>query len=134
MHSRRWTRALLATTLILAADRALAAIDTDLVVEPGSSKDMKVEKPSPARDYIDHIGVYIRVIPLKGNRVYPVFINTRNYLTCPDSDKKWLVNDVRDVAFDRRKGVRVLGFFFDKPSCEKATLHFEGITAEPGDV
>ena len=72
----------------------------------------------------------VRFIPTDGKgRPFPVFINTHNYLVCPDSDKKYFLNDVKEVNADRRSGVRVFGFFFAKPPCDKATQHLEAITA-----
>jgi len=125
--------AVLAATVGCAATPALAAFDTELIVQPTSSKTLKVEKPAGAQDYIDHVSIYIRFLPGKGGpgRMYPVFINTHNYLVCPDDpDKHILLDDVKEVSADRRSGVRVLGLFFKKPPCDTAKQYFEAISAD----
>jgi hypothetical protein len=128
MRIDSWKRVLLAAILGFAAAPALA-FDTELVVAPTSAKGFKLEKPGEARDYIDHTAAYVRFIPTDGKgRPFPVFISTHNYLVCPDSDKKYFLGDVKEVSGDRRSGVRVLGFFFAKPPCDKATQHLEAIT------
>jgi hypothetical protein len=79
---------------------------------------------------VDHVAVYVRIIPIKGNRVFPAFIDSHNYLTCPDSDQRWLVNRVAQVMYERRRGITVLGFFFDRPSCDQPTYHMEAVIAD----
>jgi len=118
------------TLLAVAARPALAAFDIDFVVGPESAKSVEFQKPTAARDFQNHVAIYLRVLPVKSNRTFPVFINTKNYLTCPDSEKHWNLNDVKDVANDRRSGVRVFGFFFDKPACEKATFHLQAVVGD----
>jgi hypothetical protein len=118
------------TLLTVAARPALAAFDIDLEVDPGSAKSVQFQKPAPAREFQTNVAVYLRILPVKSNRALPVFITTKNYLTCPDSEKHWNLNDVKDVASDRRSGVRVLGFFFEKPACEKATFHLEAVVGD----
>jgi hypothetical protein len=150
---RRLLNTLAATILMLAATHAVAAdpaspetkpaapaakkqepkkptFDVDLKVVDASSKDVKFEKPAPPRDFIDRIGIYLRAVPTKGNKAFPVFVSTRNYLVCPDNPKKYYLNDVKQANFDKRSGVRILGFFFDKPPCEKATQYLEATTGE----
>ena len=136
MRMRELKRGLQLVTLIvltliaLAARPALAAFDADLVVDPGSAKSVEFQKPMVARDFVDHVAVYLRILPVKTNRALPVFINTKNYLTCPDSEQRWNLNDVKQVAHDRRSGIKVFGFFFAKPACEKATFHLQAITGD----
>ena len=122
---------LVLATLLLSATPALAFdIALDLH-DKYSAPYMSVEKPTNGRNFVEHVASYLRIIPKKGNRVAPVFINTHNYLTCPnDSSKKWLVNDVKQVSYDRRSGVTVVGFFFDTPPCDDPTFHMEPIVAE----
>jgi hypothetical protein len=130
MPMRGSKRGLLLATLTLvtlAARPALAAFDIDIVIDPETTKHVQFQKVSQARDFIDHVAVYLRVMPAKGDRVFPVFINTKNYLTCDDSEKRWNLNDVKQVAFERRSGMKVFGFFFGKPTCEKATYHIEAV-------
>ena len=136
MRMRGSKRRLLPATLtmltLLAVDArpTLAAFDVDLVVDPGSAKSVEFQKPMAARDFVDHVAVYLRVLPVKTNRASPVFINTKNYLTCPDSEKRWNLNDVKQVDHHRRSGIKVFGFFFDKPACEKATYHLQAIAGD----
>lgn len=120
---------LLLATLLLSAVPA-AAFDIDLKVADGVEKVMHVDKPTQGRDFVEHVASYVRIEPKGKNRVFPVFINTHNYLTCPDSEKKTPVNDVKQVSFDRRSGVTVLGFFFDKPACDNPTFHMEPILGD----
>jgi len=122
---------LVLAALLLSAAPALAFdIALDLH-DKYSGPYMTVEKPTNGRNFVEHVASYLRIIPKKGNRVAPVFINTHNYLTCPnDSSKKWLVNDVKQVSYDRRSGVTILGFFFDTPSCDDPTFHIEPIVGE----
>jgi hypothetical protein len=93
-------------------------------------KYLTIEKPGPGRDFVEKVGSYLRFLPKKGNRVAPVFINAHNYLTCPDNEKKWQVNDIKQVTFDKRSGSTVIGFFFDKPACENPTFHMEPIVGD----
>lgn len=133
MRIRRWKNVLLLAPIALAAlaaQPALAAFDAELKVDEQTTKSMGVEKPTPARDFVQNAAVYIRILPKKGNRVFPVFINTKNYLTCPDTEQRWLVNDVKQVSYDRRSGVKVLGFFFNRPTCDNPTFHMSGVVAD----
>lgn len=90
----------------------------------------RIERAGPARDFINHAAIYIRFIPVKeGGKVFPVFIQERNYLTCPKNDKRWLLNDVKQVDADRRRGIKMFGFFFDRPECDDPTFHFSPVTS-----
>ena len=106
------------------------AFDISLEVDQKYAQNLKVEKPTVGKNFGDHVVSYLRILPAKGNRAYPVFINTHNYLTCPGSDKKTPVDAVKQVSGDRRSGVKVLGFFFGNPGCEKPTFHMEPVLAE----
>lgn len=133
MRVRRLKRTIpiLATLVLTAAapPAALAVFEADFKPDAETVKAMGVEKPTQARDLVDQVSLYIRIAPLpgKGSQVYPAFINTRNYLVCPDSDKHYLLKKVSRVANDRRRGIKVLAFFFDKPACEKATFHMSAV-------
>ena len=127
MRMRSWKPGLLLTVLLCSATPALAAFDITLVTAPGADKYMKIEKPTPGRDFVEHVAAYIRIIPKQNNRVFPAFITTHNYLTCPDSDQHYNLNDVKQVSNERRSGVKVLGFFFPKPKCDNPTFHMEPI-------
>lgn len=130
MRTFRSRSGLLLAILLLSAAPA-AAFDIDLKLSNDVSKHMSIEKPTPARNFVERVASYLRIIPKQGNRVFPVFINTHNYLTCPgDETKKWVLNDVKQVAFDRRSGITVLGFFFDTPDCDNPTFHMEPIVGE----
>lgn len=124
-----WTLLLLLATLPLSAASA-AEYDIKLDLDTKHAADIKVEKPTGGRNFGDHVVSYLRIIPGKGNRVFPVFINTHNYLTCPDSDKRSNVSAVKQVSNERRSGIKVLGFFFDNPGCENPTFHMEPVLAD----
>jgi hypothetical protein len=131
MRTLKPTTGFFLAALLLAAVPA-AAFDMDLEVKNDISKWAKIEKPTNARDFVDRVVSYQRFVPNPGQgHVFPVFINTHNYLTCPNSDKKVILSDVKRVSWERRRGIAVLGFFFDKPGCEKPTFHMEPIF---GDV
>jgi hypothetical protein len=132
MRLNGWNRVgLLAGALLALAPRAASAFDIDYQAPKDMAKIIQVERTGPAEDFGDHVVLYLRFIPVKGNRVFPAFINTHNYLTCPDAkDKKWLVNNVAEVDFHKRSGVKILGFFFDKPTCDNPTYHLETVNAE----
>ncbi len=105
--------------------------DMKVEIAPTSSKAIRMERTGPARDFVQRAAVYLRYIPTKGNRAHPAFINTHNYLTCPDkADQKWLVEGVSRVDFDKGSGIAVYGFFFSRPTCDDATFHMEAITAD----
>ena len=133
MRMIRWTLASL-VALLLVATPAMAEFDIELDVAKTSAKEIKIEKPSPGRDFVTHAATYLRVIPTAGDppRAYPVFIDTRNYLTCPDSDQQWKLNRVTRVHMDKPSGAMIFGFFFDRPSCDNPTFHLEAITGESG--
>ncbi len=119
---------LVLATLLFSTMPALAFdIELDLNDKLAANA-MRIEKPTPGKNFVEHVASYLRVIPNKGNRVAPVFINQHNYLTCPnDKTKKWYLNDVKVVSLDKRSGVSILGFFFDNPGCDNPTLHLEPI-------
>ena len=122
---------LLAGALLVLAPRAASAFDIDYEPPKELAKVVKIERTGPGEDFGDHVALYLRFIPLKGTRAFPVFINTHNYLTCPDEkDKKWLVNNIAEADLYKRTGVRLLAFFFDKPACDKPTYHMEAVLAE----
>jgi len=122
---------LVATLVALVPGLARADFDMAVDVTKTSSKAIKMERTGPARDFIQRAAIYLRYIPATGNRVHPAFINTHNYLTCPDKpDKKWYVESVSRVDFDKGTGIAVYGFFFSRPECDNATFHMEAITAE----
>lgn len=120
-------------TLIALTPQA-ARGDYDMTVETAktSSTVFKMERTGPARDFVQRTAIYLRYVPNKlGTRVHPAFINTHNYLTCPDKgDKKWPLEGVSRVDFDKGSGIAVYGFFFSRPECDNATYHMEAITAE----
>jgi hypothetical protein len=119
---------LLVVGAMLASVLPAAAFDIDLEVDHQYAKDVTVEKPTAGRSYGDHVVSYLRFIPKQGtDRVFPAFINTHTYLTCPNSEKHLIVNDVKQVDHDRRSGVKILGFFFDKPECDNPTVHVQPI-------
>ncbi len=118
-------------TVLIAPAMARAEFDMSVDVAKTSSKVLKMERTGPARDFIQRAAIYLRYVPVKGTRVHPAFINTHNYLTCPDKpDKKWVVEGVSRVDFDKASGIAVYGFFFSRPECDDATFHMEAITAE----
>ena len=122
----------LLVTALLALTPALAHAEFDMTVDIAktSSKSFKMERTGPAKDFVQRAAIYLRYIPNKG-RVYPAWINTHNYLTCPDKpDKKWYVEGVSRVDFDKGSGIGIYAFFFSRPDCENATFHMEAITAE----
>jgi len=117
----------------VALSPSLARAEFDMKVEnaPTSSKAFKLERTGPARDFVQRVAVYLRYVPVKG-KVHPAFINTHNYLTCEGKpDKKWLVEGVSRVDYDKGSGIAVYGFFFSKPDCDLPTFKMEAITAEP---
>ncbi len=124
-----WT--LLVMLVAVPLRTALATdFDINLDLDQKYAKNLKVEKPTGGRNFGDHVVSYLRIIPAQGNRVFPVFISTHNYLTCPNSDKKTPIDAVKQVSYDRRSGIKVLGFFFPNPGCEKPTFHMEPVLAE----
>ncbi len=133
MHTRGWKlgSGLLAAATLLMAGSARADFDMSVDVAPTSSKAIKMERTGPARDFVQRAAIYLRYIPLKGNRVHPAFINTHNYVTCPDKpDKKWVVESVSRVDFDKSSGTSIFAFFFTRPECDNGVFHMEAITAE----
>jgi hypothetical protein len=131
---RHWKTALLATALVLPGARFAAAADFDLniILDDDTKKLVDVEHAMlKGRDFINHVGIYLRFIP-KGKEQFPVFIDTQNYLSCPDiKDKKWMVNDVKQVQADERTGIKSYAFFFDKPECDNPVFHLDAVY---GDV
>ena len=112
---------------------ALARAEYDMAVEIAktSSNTFKMERTGPAKDFVQRTAIYLRFIPHKGNRIHPAFINTHNYLTCPDKgDKRWPVESVSRVDYDKGSGISIFAFFFTRPECDNATFHMEAITAE----
>ena len=96
-----------------------------------SSKLIKMERTGPAKDFVQRAAIYLRYIPAKGDRVHPAFINTHNYLTCAEkADKKWVVEGVSRVDFDKSSGIAIYAFFFTRPECEAPVFHMEAVTAE----
>ena len=133
MHTRGWKLGfgLLAAATLLMAGSARADFDMSVDVAPTSSKAIKMERTGPARDFVQRAAIYLRYIPLKGGRVHPAFINTHNYVTCPDKpDKKWVVESVSRVDFDKSSGTSIFAFFFTRPECDNGVFHMEAITAE----
>jgi hypothetical protein len=133
MHTRGWKLGLglIAAVVALAPGLARAEFDMTVDVAPTSSKAIKMERTGPARDFVQRAAIYLRYIPVKGNRAHPAFINTHNYLTCPDkADKKWPVEGVSRVDFDKSSGIAIYAFFFSRPECDNATFHMEAITTE----
>lgn len=135
MHKHGWKlglgSGLIAALLALAPSLARADFDMTVDVAPTSSKAIKMERTGPARDFVQRAAIYLRYIPTKGDRAHPAFINTHNYLTCADKpDKKWVVEGVSRVDFDKSTGISIYAFFFTRPECDNATFHMEAITAE----
>jgi hypothetical protein len=92
---------------------------------------VKIERTGPARDFINNTAIYLRFIPVKqGDKVHPVFIQDRNYLTCPKSDKKYPLNDVKQIDNDKRRGIKMYGFFFQRPECDDPTFHMSAVSAQ----
>ncbi|OQY67296.1 MAG: hypothetical protein B6D46_07360 [Polyangiaceae bacterium UTPRO1] len=121
----------LLAALALAPASARAEFDFTVTQLPTSSQYIRMERTGPARDFIQRAAIYLRYVPVKANRVYPAFINTHNYLTCPDKpEKKWYLESVSRVDFDKASGIAVYGFFFSRPECDDATFHMEAITTE----
>jgi hypothetical protein len=130
-RGRKLGLGLIAATLALTPALAHADFDMTVEVAPTSSKAIKMERTGPARDFVQRAAIYLRYIPVKGNRAHPAFINTHNYLTCPDkADKKWPVEGVSRVDFDKSSGIAIYAFFFSRPECDNATFHMEAVTAE----
>ena len=46
------------------------------------------------------------------------------------ADKKWVVESVSRVDFDKASGISIYAFFFSRPECEAPVFHMEAITAE----
>ncbi len=111
---------------------AASKFDMTVVVADSSTKLIKMERTGPARDFIQRAAVYLRYVPLKEKtRVHPAFINMHNYLTCPDKgDKKWYLEGVSRVDFDKASGVGIYGFFFSRPECDDPTFKMEAIVAD----
>jgi hypothetical protein len=113
-----------------AAATSKSTFDMKVDIAPSSSKVIKMERTGPARDFVQRAAIYLRYIPTSG-RAHPAFINTHNYLTCPDKgERKWPLEGVSRVDFDKGSGIAVYGFFFSRPECDNATFHMEAITAE----
>ncbi len=126
--SARW---LVAALIALTPALAHAEFDMSVDIAKTSSKAFKMERTGPAKDFVQRAAIYLRYIPTKGNRVHPAWINTHNYLTCADKpDKKWHVEGVSRVDFDKASGIAIYAFFFSRPECDNATFHMEAITAE----
>ena len=119
-----------------AAGGATSAFDMTVVIADTSSKAIKMERTGPAKDFIQRAAIYLRYLPVvPKKRVHPAFINTHNYLTCPDKpDKKWPVEAVSRVDFDKGSAMAVYGFFFSRPECDNPTFHMEAIVAEEGEA
>lgn len=103
----------------------------DITLKPTDvdPKLFRIERAGPGRDFINHAAIYLRFIPVKeGTKIFPVFIQEKNYLSCPKSDKKWLLNDVKQVDQDKRRGIKMYGFFFDRPECDDPTYHLSPVT------
>lgn len=123
-------RLLVAALVALTPALAHAEFDMSVDIAKTSSKSFKMERTGPAKDFVQRAAIYLRYIPNKG-RVYPAWINTHNYLTCPDKpDKKWYVEGVSRVDFDKGSGIGIYAFFFSRPECDNATFHMETITAD----
>ena len=122
---------LIAAIVALVPTLAQAEFDMTVEIAKTSSTVIKMERTGPAKDFTQRAAIYLRYIPLKGNRAHPAFINTHNYLTCPDKgDKKWWLENVSRVDFDKGTGISIFAFFFTRPECDTATFHMEAITAE----
>jgi hypothetical protein len=113
-----------------------SAFDMTVVVADTSSKAIKMERTGPAKDFIQRAAIYLRYLPVEPKkRVHPAFINTHNYLTCPDKkDKKWPVEAVSRVDFDKGSAIAVYGFFFSRPECDNPTFHMEAIVADEAEA
>jgi hypothetical protein len=124
----RTTVGLIVAAMLLTAMPALANFDIELKIDSQYAPGLKIEKPTNARNFGDRVVSYIRILPpAKGRRPFPAFISTHNYLTCPESDKHTVVNEVREISYERRSGVKVLGFWFDPPGCDSPTFHLEPV-------
>ena len=131
MSKSRWQLGLIAALFALVPTPARAEFDMTVETAKTSSKAIKMERTGPAKDFVQRAAIYLRYIPVKGTRAHPAFINTHNYLTCPDKgDKHWPVESVSRVDFDKGTGIAIYGFFFSRPECDNATFHMEAITAE----
>lgn len=131
MRKYGWQLGLIAAIVALVPTLARAEFDMTVEIAKTSSNSFKMERTGPAKDFIQRAAIYLRYIPLKGNRVYPAFINTHNYLTCPDKgDKQWVVEGVSRVDFEKGSGVSIFAFFFSRPECDNPTFHMEAITAD----
>jgi hypothetical protein len=134
MRKYRWQLGklgLIAALVACAPTLARAEFDISVEIAKTSSKMIKMERTGPAKDFVQRAALYLRYIPAKGDRVHPAFINTHNYLTCPDKpDKKWVVEGVSRVDFDKASGIAIYAFFFSRPECDNATFHMEAVTAE----
>ena len=118
---------------LLALTPTLARADFDIAVDIAktSSKSIKMERTGVAKDFIQRAAIYLRYIPVKANRVYPAFINTHNYLSCPGKgDKKWPLENASRVDYDKASGIAIYAFFFTRPECDDPTFHMEAITTE----
>ena len=122
---------LVAASLLAAAVPALADMDVQLKPDLTYAKGLKFDQPTAGKNFGQRVAAYVRIQPPAGKiRAFPAFISTHNYLQCPDSDKRNPVVDIKQVSYDRRSGIKVLGFFFDPPDCEKPTFHWEPILAD----
>jgi hypothetical protein len=122
--------AMLLAAMLLTAAPARADFDIDLKADTKYAPGLKVDKPTRGRNFGEHVVSYVRILPpTQGARVFPAFISTQNYLTCPDSDKRIPLSDVKQVTYDRHSGVKVLGFWFDPPGCDSPTFHMEPVLA-----
>ena len=131
MRKYGWQLGLLAALVTLAPTLARAEFDMTVDIAKTSSTAIKMERTGPAKDFVQRAAIYLRYIPVKGNRAHPAFINTHNYLTCPDKgDKRWYVEAVSRVDFDKGTGIAIYAFFFSRPECDNATFHMEAVTAE----
>ena len=131
MRKYGWQLGLLAALVTLAPTLARAEFDMTVDIAKTSSTAIKMERTGPAKDFVQRAAIYLRYIPVKGNRAHPAFINTHNYLTCPDKgDKRWYVEGVSRVDFDKGTGIAIYAFFFSRPECDNATFHMEAVTAE----
>ena len=132
MRVMRWLSLgfLLALT-VASRPSAARAFSITLDATPETLKAMSVEGTNDAVNYEDHAQLMLRLIPTKGSRVFPAFINTHNYLTCPDNkDKKYLLCQISEAELFKRKGIRLLAFFFEKPACDDPTYHMDAIVAD----
>jgi len=125
----RTTLGLIVAAVLLTAMPALADFDIDLKVDSKYAPGLKVEKPTRGRHFGEHVVSYVRTVPAKGSRDFPAFISTHNYLTCPGSDTRTPLGEVKQVSYERRSGMKVLGFFFDPPGCDLPTFHMEPVLA-----